>query len=142
VTYRWRVLLARSVLALLFVLPACVEARTPSDEPPCASEAECTSQYRSSMRSLQSCILERKKAGYVSPGGPTPPQCAPLEAEVAARASALRRFRSDKPHEQGGEEVQSYEVPPLPDKPANAGDLPAPSPNAGHTPAPPAPSPK
>jgi hypothetical protein len=117
------VLPARSLFALLIALPACVEPRTPADDSACASEVECTKQYRSSMNSLQACILERRKAGYVAPGGPQPPVCGPLEAEVAERARALRRFRRDKSHEQGGDEAGSYEVPPLPEtpKPPEAG---------------------
>ena len=85
-----------AAFALLLALPACGEPRTAADEPPCTTEAECGRLYRDALSRLQSCLAERKSAGYVGPGGPSPRTCDTLQAEIALRASALSRLHGRK----------------------------------------------
>jgi hypothetical protein len=109
-----------SALLLLVTLASCAEPRVANDEPVCTSVAECTGLYRASLVRLRACVEERRRAGYVSPGGAVPPTCDAQKAESERWASAVNRLRRQKQQEVVEEQGGGYEVPPLPSTSAPA----------------------
>jgi hypothetical protein len=103
-----------AALVLLVMLPACADARAPSDAPTCATEADCAKLYRASLVRLQVCHREMRATGYVGPGGPAKPECTAQQAETAGLASALAKFHDQRKPEGGETQEQGFEVPPLP----------------------------
>jgi hypothetical protein len=101
--------LSRAAVLLILALPACTDARSPSDAPACATEAECSKLYKEAVLRYQNC---RREVGYDRTGPGLATQCDTLKAEAAALASALVRFHG--PKVEPGEEDHGFEVPTLP----------------------------
>jgi hypothetical protein len=105
----------RILLLLLFVMPlGCASPRAASDEGTCDTLDACTKLYRASLSRLQACLAERRRAGYVGPGGAVPPECDGIRAENERWAHSVNRFHADKQVGGGEGQGEGFVVPPLP----------------------------
>jgi hypothetical protein len=103
------------ILLLLFCVMSfgCASPRAASDEGSCDTLEECTKLYRASLARLQACLAERRRAGYVGPGGAVPPECDGIRTENERWAHSVNRFHAKK-QEGGDGQEGGFEVPPLP----------------------------